>query len=94
MIEESASCPFVEVKGDCLVITNDPYDPHREVVNVESYDVDAFIVAVIAARDKLKEAGHLTAWSRDADGKGNCGRVQSHTSWMTITFNPDALKDL
>jgi hypothetical protein len=79
MTEMSATCPHVEVRGDGVLIANDRYDPRGDRVHVEHYDLDAFIGAIIAARERVKSAGHETAWSHNADGHGNCGPVSSLT---------------
>lgn len=75
MSDVSATCPDVRIASNSVLICDDWYDPQREQVCVESYDLDAFIELVIAARNKLRQTGCLTSWSRDADGMGNCGPV-------------------
>lgn len=77
MSDMSATCPGVVIRGDSVRIAECYSDPRADCVSIEAYDLDAFVDAVIAARDKLREAGHLTAWSRDADGMGNCGPIPS-----------------
>jgi hypothetical protein len=72
MTDVSATCPGVEVSGDTVIIGD-----YHDRIHISAYDLDAFVEAVVAARDKVRRAGHMTAWAQDADGQGNCGPVPS-----------------
>lgn len=77
MSETSATCPYVLDRGRHVTITNDPNDPRGSYVSMELYDLDAFIDEITKVRDKVRARGIKTAWSSDADGRGNCGPVAS-----------------
>lgn len=79
MVEMSATCPEVEIRGDTVWICHDFNDRHDEPVCVYAYDLEAFVDEVIKARDLVRAAGHKTGWSNNADGQGNCGPVHSAT---------------